>query len=335
MYLQNLKIILADFPKFRLKQVYQAIFKDLVEDWEEVTVFPKELRAKLAKETPLNINAKFIKTDDEKTVKALMTLSDGRLIETVLMRHRDNRNTVCVSSQVGCPMGCAFCATGDMGFMRNLECGEIVDEVLLFARQLKKEDQRITNVVFMGMGEPFLNYTEVMKAIHILNKDIGIAARHISVSTCGIIDGIKKLMDEPTQLNLAISFHGPNNEIRSKLMPINRRDPIEVLLPQVGEYLKKTGRKVMIEYLVIKNVNDSLDNARELASVLKKYLGHLFMVNLIPYNPTGRFQSPTRGDVEQFRKVLESSGVEVTQRYEFGREVSAACGQLANKGASC
>ena len=130
MYLQNLKIILADFPKFRLKQVYQAIFKDLVEDWEEVTVFPKELRAKLAKETPLNINAKFIKTDDEKTVKALMTLSDGRLIETVLMRHRDNRNTVCVSSQVGCPMGCAFCATGDMGFMRNLECGEIVDEVL-------------------------------------------------------------------------------------------------------------------------------------------------------------------------------------------------------------
>ena len=331
MDLQKLETILAAYPKFRLKQAYQAIFKDFVEDWEEVTVFPKELRTKLAKETPLEINAKFIKTENEKTVKALMTLDDSRLVETVLMRHKEERNTVCVSSQVGCPMGCAFCATGDMGFMRNLECGEIVDEVLLFARQLKKENQRVTNVVFMGMGEPLLNYTEVMKAIHILNKDIGIAARHISVSTCGIIDGIKKLMNEPTQLNLAISFHGPNNEIRSKLMPINKRDPIEILLPSVGEYLKKTGRKVMIEYLVIKNVNDSADNARELAGVLKKYLGHLFMVNLIPYNPTGKFQPPTRGDVEQFRKVLESSGVEVTQRYEFGREVSAACGQLATR----
>lgn len=329
MNLQKFETILAEHPKFRLKQAYLAIFKDLIEDWEEITVLPKDLRTKLAKEVPLDIKAKLIKTDDKKTTKALITFVDGRLIEAVLMRHKDNHNTVCVSSQVGCPMGCAFCATGDMGFMRNLECGEIVDEVLLFARQLKKENQRVTNVVFMGMGEPLFNYTEVMKAVHILNKDIGIAARHISISTCGIIDGIKKLMNEPMQLNLAISFHAPNNEIRSKLMPINKRDPIEVLLQVVREYLEKTGRKVMIEYLVIKNVNDSSDNARELASVLKKYLGHLFMVNLIPYNPTGKFQPPTRGEVERFREVLESNGVEVTQRFEFGREVSAACGQLA------
>lgn len=380
MDLQKLETILAGQPKFRIKQAYQALFVDFVETWAEVTVFPKNLREKLDREFPLAVDAKFNKSIDG-TVKALVTLHDGRCVETVMMRHRagatgergknfasgkeqargkDSRNTVCVSSQAGCPMGCAFCATGDMGFFRNLKAGEIVMQVLLFERYLrgedkvraclpakaganervagaphepiKKEEQRVSNVVFMGMGEPLYNYAEVMKAINILNKEMGIAARHISVSTCGIVKGIQKLMDEPIQINLAISLHASNNKMRDEIMPVNKSDPVEVLLKTVGEYIQKTNRKVMIEYLLIGELNNSPETAKELAQVLKKALGHLFVVNVIPYNPTGKFKPPSKESVNKFKDVLERNGVTVTQRYTFGQEVSGACGQLAVKG---
>jgi len=332
MDLQKLETILSTEPKFRLKQAYEALFKNFIQSWQEVTVFSKPLRDKLEKEFPLEVNAKIKKSIDG-TMKALVTLNDGRCVETVLMRHKDDRNTVCVSSQAGCPMGCAFCATGDMGFFRNLSAGEIVMQVLLFERMLKAEAGRVTNIVFMGMGEPLYNYVEVMKAVNILNKDVGIAARHISVSTCGIVKGIQKLMDEPLQINLAISLHAPNNEMRDKIMPVNKSDPVEVLLKTVGEYIKKTNRKVMIEYLLIGELNNSPETAKELAEVLKRELGHLFVVNVIPYNPTGRFTPPSHNSVVKFKEILEKNGVTVTQRYTFGQEVEGACGQLAIKGA--
>ncbi len=332
MDLQKLESILSAEPKFRLKQAYEALFKNFIQSWQDVTVFSKPLRDRLEKEFPLSVNAKISKSIDG-TMKGLVTLHDGRLIETVLMRHKDNRNTVCVSSQAGCPMGCAFCATGDMGFFRNLSAGEIVEQVLLFERILKPEEERVTNIVFMGMGEPLYNYAEVMKAVNILNKDVGIAARHISVSTCGIIKGILKLTDEPLQINLAISLHAPTNEMRDKIMPVNKSDPVELLLKTVGDYIKKTNRKVMIEYLLIGELNNSPETAKELADVLKRELGHLFVVNVIPYNPTGRFTPPSKESVNKFKDILEKNGVTVTQRYTFGQEVEGACGQLAIKGA--
>ena len=331
MDLQKLETILAGLQRFRLKQAYEALFQNFAESWNEVTVFPKDLRERLTEEFPLAINAELNKSTDG-TIKALVTLVDGRMVETVLMRHKEGRNTVCVSSQAGCPMGCAFCATGDMGFFRNLSAGEIVEQVLLFERILKKEEQRVTNVVFMGMGEPLYNYVEVIKAINILNKEVGIAARHISVSTCGIVKGIQKLMDEPLQINLAISLHAPNSAMRDKIMPVNKTDPIEVLLKTVGDYIEKTNRKVMVEYLLLGGLNDSPETAKELAMVLKKNLGTLFVVNVIPYNPTGKFTPPSRESVRKFKDVLEKNGVTVTQRYTFGQEVEGACGQLAIKG---
>lgn len=331
MDLGKLQQILEKQPAFRLKQAFKALFVDFVESWEEVTVFPKDLRVKLTEEFPLAVNAKISKSIDG-TMKALVTLHDGKFVETVLMRHKDGRNSVCVSCQAGCPMACAFCATGDMGFFRNLTAGEIVMQVLLFGRILKKEGERVTNVVFMGMGEPLYNYTEVMKSVEILNKNMGIAARHISISTCGIVEGIKKLMVEPYQVNLAISLHAPNDEMRDRIMPVNKSQNVGTLLGVVADYLKATNRKVMIEYLLIGDLNDSVETARELAELLKKYLGSLFVVNVIPYNPTGRFTPPSRNAVERFKAALEEMDVKVTQRFTFGQDVSGACGQLAVKG---
>lgn len=332
MDLKKLETILADYPKFRIKQAYQALFESFVESWDEVTVFPKDLREKLKKEVPLEVNAKISKSIDG-TMKALVTFPDGKFVETVLMRHADGRNSVCVSSQAGCPMACAFCATGDMGFFRNLTASEIVTQVLLYERMLKKEEQRVSNIVFMGMGEPLYNYVEVMKAVEILNKEMGIAARHISISTCGIVEGIKKLTVEPYQVNLAISLHAPNDEMRDKIMPVNKSHNVDDLMGVVADYLKETNRKVMIEYLLIGELNDSVETAKELAGLLKKYLGSLFIVNVIPYNPTGRFTPPSRNAVERFKTALEDEGVHVTQRFTFGQDVSGACGQLAVKGA--
>lgn len=317
-------------PKYRASQIKKGIFVDLVEDWDMITGLPKVLREKLTKQCPLNIDAEVFSDKKDTAVKALIRLDDGKRIETVLMRHTDGRNTVCVSCQVGCPMACAFCATGKMTLLRSLTSSEIVEQVLFFARYLKKEDKRVSGVVFMGMGEPFSNYDNVLDAVRVMNDHDGlnIGARHISISTCGVIDGINQLAEEKLQVNLAVSLHAPDDKTRRSIMPVARTHTIEELLKAVDEYIAKTNRKVMFEYLMIGGVNDSDEQARELAELMK---GRLCMVNMIAYNSTGIFKSATKERMLYFKNVLEKAKVPVTIRYKHGREVKGACGQLATE----
>lgn len=344
---KQIEQILSGQPAYRIKQVKKAIFQDLIENWESATTLSKNLRQKLAEVYPLpELKIKKIMTaTDKQTIKALFELNDGQKIESVLMFHEDGRRTVCVSSQAGCAMDCRFCATGEGGFKRNLAAAEIIGQAIFFARLLKKKSEKITNIVVMGMGEPFLNYDNVMDAIKILNDKDGfnLGARHISISTCGISEGIEKLAKEPLQVNLAISLHAPNNELRSELMPVNNKYPIEKVLAAVDEYIKKTKRRVMFEYLMIDGVNDSGAQAEELGKLLVHSLrfgnqknfarperGYYF-VNLISFNQTGhsRFKPSPGRKIKEFKEVLENMGVSVTQRYRFGKEIKAACGQLA------
>ncbi|MBU1179685.1 23S rRNA (adenine(2503)-C(2))-methyltransferase RlmN [Patescibacteria group bacterium] len=325
---EKIKIILKDEPKYRLAQAMDFVFKNFGEDWEASNL-PKDIKEKLAKDALLKIDAEIFWADDNKSAKAIIALSDGKKIETVLMRHKD-RNTVCVSSQVGCPMACAFCATGKMGFERNLRAEEILEQALFFARILKEDGERVSNIVFMGMGEPMLNFEEVMKAAKFFNEKMEIGVRKISISTCGIIPGIKKLADEKRQYNLALSLHAPSDRLRGELMPINKKYKIADILEATNDYLKKTGRKVLIEYILFEGINDSTSHAKELAELLKKKLQGPFVVNLILYNKTtGGFLPPEKNAVDAFKKELEKNGVEATERYRFGRGVRGACGQLA------
>ena len=334
MDIKKIEKVLEKEPAFRLKQVKKAIFGDLVGEWNEVTTLSQALRQKLAENCPLSeLEAeKVLTSKDNQTVKALFRLKDGLKIESVLMKHEDGRKTVCVSSQAGCAMHCQFCATGQQGFNRNLSSSEIIDQILFFSRLLKETKERVSNIVFMGMGEPFLNYQNVLEAIRILNdKDgLNIGSRHISISTCGITEGIKKLAGEKLQVNLAISLNAPNNELRTKLMPITKDYPIEKILAAVEDYVKQTKRKVMFEYLMIEGVNDSPAQAKELTKLLKK---PLYFVNLISFNPVGHsfFKPSTGRKIKIFKEILEKAGVQVTQRHRFGKEIKAACGQLAGE----
>ncbi len=328
MDLEKLENILSVEKPYRLKQARRAIFIDYADDWEQVTVLPIAMREKLNHECPLSLKNSALTSTDKKTVKVLLELADGYKIEAVLMRHQDNRNTVCVSSQVGCPVNCSFCATGQMGFKRNLTVGEIIDQVLFFGRVLKKELATVTNVVFMGMGEPFLNYENVIEAIRILKSAdyFNLGSRRLAVSTSGIVPGIEKFSNEEGQVNLAISLHAPNDELRTKLMPINKAYPIKRLLKAVDDYIAKKNRRVMFEYLMIKGVNDSMDQAKQLIKIMDK---PLYIVNLIKYNQTGTYY-PADGDtISKFMQVLLEAGITVTQRHSFGDDIKAACGQLA------
>lgn len=330
MNLINFKEILKGEPKYRLKQGEEAVFKNLISDWSEATFFSLELRQKLNQFCPLAIDAEILTSKTKDNIKAKILLDDGAQIESALIRHNDGRNTVCVSSQVGCPLACEFCATGKMGFKRNLIAMEIVKQVIFFSRFLKKEKERVTNVVFMGMGEPFLNYKNVIDAIKILNNNNGlnIGARHISISTVGIIEGIKKLSKEKLQVNLAISLHAPNNDLRSKIIPVNNKYPIELILKAVDEYIRKTKRQVMFEYLLMENINDSDDHALELVKLIKK---PLYFLNLILYNSTGVFKPSSTKRVIAFKNILEKKKVKFSQRYRFGQDIRSACGQFTTK----
>lgn len=332
MNLAKLEETIKSQPKFRLKQINEAIFGQFVETWNQISNLPKDLREILKQECSLQIKAEIFKSADGQTIKAAMTLTDGEIIETVLMRH-ENRNTVCVSSQIGCALACNFCATGQLGFKRHLTAEEIIEQVLLFARMLKPENQRVSSIVFMGMGEPLLNFEAVTKAITIINDEdkFNIGARHISVSTVGITEGIKKLADFPLQINLAISVHTANNDLRSQLMPINQKYPLTEVLAAAGEYIKKTKRKLMIEYVMLKDINDSESQAKELTGILKKYLHHLYFVNLIAYNETNKFKGSLPKTIKDFKATLEKAGVTVVQRYKFGADIKGACGQLARE----
>ena len=333
MNIEKLSKILEKEPKYRVKQAREAVFKNFISDWNKATFFSKELREKLNKECPLEIKAEALVSKKKDSVKARITLEDRFLIETVLMRHKDGRNTVCVSSQVGCPLGCLFCATGKIGFKRNLIPMEITEQVLYFARYLKRGGKKVTNVTFMGMGEPFLNYDNVMKAARIINASdkLGIGARNISISTAGIVEGIENFAKEGTQINLAISLHAPTDELRAKLMPINKKYNLEKVLQAVNSYIKNTNRQVMFEYLLIKDVNDSVYCATELAKIMKN---PLYYVNLILYNPTAKnnFKPSPAENVKKFKEILKKNKIVFSQRFRFGEDIKAACGQFAGEG---
>ncbi|MBU0598393.1 23S rRNA (adenine(2503)-C(2))-methyltransferase RlmN [Patescibacteria group bacterium] len=328
MDIDRLEKILKDEKPYRLRQVRRAVFHDFIDDWSQATTLAADLRKKLNSQCPLGVKNKLFISADKKTIKALLEFADAQKAEAVLMRHRDGRNTVCVSSQIGCPVGCVFCATGQMGLRRNLALGEIIEQVLVFSRFLKKDSGRITNVVFMGMGEPFLNYDNVVAALRLLNSPdyFGLGSRKLSISTAGIVPGIEKFGREDWQVNLAVSLHAPDNALRTKLMPINKVYPIEKVLAAVDDYIAKKNRRVMFEYLMIKGVNDSEEQARQLAKILNK---PLYMVNLIRYNQTGSYYPSESDTISKFMQALLDAGLTATQRYSFGHDIKAACGQLA------
>ena len=254
-----------------------------------------------------------------------------KMIESVLMRYRE-RNTICISSQVGCPMNCAFCATGQMGFIRNLSAGEIVAQILFFARLLKSEDLKLTNIVVMGMGEPFHNYDAVMKAIDIINDPDGMnfGERRVTISTVGLIPRIEQFTAAKRQINLAVSLHAPSNAVRDKIIPANKKYPIDQLLEACRNYTEKTGRRITFEYALIHGLNDNYENAVQLSKRLKGMLCH---VNLIPLNSTKKYEgSGSNHDrVQSFKSVLDRNGIPCSVRLKRGIDIGAGCGQLASE----
>ncbi|HOZ36385.1 MAG TPA: 23S rRNA (adenine(2503)-C(2))-methyltransferase RlmN [bacterium] len=328
--LDKLKFILAAEPSYRLIQAKHLIFRELITDWAAATVFPLALRQKLQTEFPLSIKVEPFPSCDGRTIKAVFNLHDGERVEAVLMDYPGRRNTVCVSSMAGCPLRCAFCATGQIGFRRNLEAGEIIDQVLSFARFLKQKEESVNNLVFMGMGEPFLNYDNVLEAVKILNsKDtLNIGARHFSISTAGLPESIRQLAKEKLAINLAVSLHAPDDETRRTLMPIAKQYSLGQIFSAVDYYLKETNRKVMFEYLLIKDVNDSDAAAKKLAKLMKK---KLYLINLLTYNLTGFFEPTSPERLRKFHDILKRGGVDVTLRHSFGDDIAAACGQLAGQ----
>jgi len=317
-------------PRFRLAQIYRAAAKELRHSFSEVTVLPVALRTALAERMKLS-SVELVHeatSGDGQTTKFLFALADGKEIEAVLMRHKGGRTTACISSQAGCALKCDFCATGQGGFFRHLTSLEIFDQAVFVARRARDEGTSLTNLVFMGMGEPFLNYDAVMDSIAMLNDGDGfnLGARHITVSTAGVVPGIDRFRGEGVQVNLAISLHAPDDALREKIMPINKKWPIRVLMKAVREYIAATNRKVFYEYLMLAGVNDRADDAKQLADLLGGPLHH---VNLIPYNATDApYGSSSPAAMRRFQDLLRERGVPSTVRHTMGSDIAAACGQL-------
>ena len=316
-------------PRYRLDQVWAGLYQQLASP-AELTSLPKALRARLDDELPLALTQELRRvSDDGDTVKYLWRLVDGHRIETVLMLYPD-RVTVCVSSQAGCAMDCGFCATGQAGFQRHLTVGEIVEQVARASREARDMGRRLANVVFMGMGEPLANEAAVWGAVERIHGDLGLSARHLTISTIGIVPGIRSLAARPLPVNLAVSLHAANDELRETLVPMNKRYPIQQLMTACSDYLAVKGRRISFEWALIKGVNDRDSDAHELAALCRRFRlpAH---VNLIPLNPTPGWptvgSSPAR--VRDFRDLLESRGVNATVRRNRGTDIDAACGQLA------
>jgi 23S rRNA (adenine2503-C2)-methyltransferase len=318
-------------PAYRAAQVYSALARGLVTDFAEVTTLPLQVRRELAERlSALSLTEVETRAAPRATArKTLFHTSDGHPVEAVLMQVA-GRATVCVSTQVGCAVGCAFCASGRLGLRRDLTAEEMVDQVLHFARVLRDQgDRRVTNVVFMGMGEPFHNFDQTLRACRLLNdpKGYGLAARSISVSTVGVVPGIDRFAAEPLQLNLAVSLHAATDELRDRLVPLNRQYPLGAVFAACERYVRATRRKLMFEYVLLRGVNDTPAQASALAQRLRRPLYHL---NLIAYNETGgEFSAPAAGETEAMRARLERAGVSVTVRNSPGGDIEAACGQLA------
>lgn len=337
---------------FRAKQMYSWLYEHLATNFAEMSNLPRTLRERLAEEAcigPMVVRSEQHAKDD-RTRKMLLELDDGKLIETVLMLYpplgeNSERATVCVSSQAGCAYGCTFCATGQMGFDRHLSAGEIVAQVLFFAREIRAEPwaarglpgskpiDHITNIVLMGMGEPLHNYENVLHALRILNSPVGfrLGARHMTVSTVGLVPAIRKLSQEQLQINLAISLHAPTDELRNRTMPVNRKYPLKELLAACQEYIAVTHRQVTFEYVLLAGVNDTPEYAHLLGQLLAP-LRQFAHVNCIPVNATAAAYRPPSGEaIRAFREILRGHGVSNTVRAERGDDIAAACGQLRTR----
>lgn len=324
-------------PRYRADQILYPLYYKFPKNITELKQLPTAMRDKLIADGYTIGSATEthrVVSDDGDTTKLLLNLTDGTPVETVLIQYEPTkigghpRSTICVSTQVGCAMGCIFCATGQMGFERNLKAEEIVAQVIHFANLLQQRGQHITNLVFMGMGEPLANYDETIRAVRLLThpRGFGIGQRNITISTIGIIYGIDKLAEEDLQIGLAISLHAPNDELRKKLVPTAGPHSVDELVAAGKRYFKRTGRRVTFEYALIENINDSQEIAEELAILLEGNGSH---VNLIPINSTaGNFQRPSKKSILEFERILLKSHVNCTVRVEKGSEISAACGQL-------
>jgi 23S rRNA (adenine2503-C2)-methyltransferase len=319
-------------PVYRAYQIWHGLYKQFWNSPEQFTGLPASLRKQL--EDKLQFEAltpiKTIKSSDGQTVKTLFRLSDGKAIEAVLM-HYNRRNTLCISTQIGCAMGCVFCATGQMGFKRHLTNGEIVAQVMYYARQLQERSETVTNVVVMGMGEPFHNYENTMAAMDRLNDPDGFnfGARRFTISTVGLIPAIRRFTAEKRQVNLAISLHAAVDTLRTSMLPVNRRYPIDELLESCWEYVAATGRRITFEWALVNGVNDTSEQAHLL---VKKIKGRLCHVNAIPLNPTLAYEgkATSRERANKFKEILEGYGIPCTIRLRRGIDIQAGCGQLAN-----
>jgi 23S rRNA (adenine2503-C2)-methyltransferase len=318
-------------PHFRANQVWQGLYKQLWQYPDEFTNLPVELRQRMDNELTFSslTPGQTLQSSDHETVKTLFHLPEGNAIEAVLMTY-DVRRTLCISTQAGCAMGCVFCATGQMGFKRNLTSGEIVEQVMYYARQLRSKDEHVTNIVVMGMGEPFHNYQATLDAIDRLNDQQGfrLGERRFTISTVGLVPMIQKFADERRQINLAISLHAANDELRSSLLPINRKYPVAELISACRDYVRKTSRRITFEWALIQDINDTENDARELANLIKSLLCH---VNIIPLNPTKKYsgKATTHQRALAFQAVLNQAGIPCTIRLRRGIDISAGCGQLA------
>lgn len=320
-------------PKYRAKQFYKAIYQDFISDFDELSTWSKELRELVKQDVVFStlLSKKEQSSEDAKTIKIVFErISDKKRFETVLMRHDDGRNTVCVSSMIGCPVGCTFCATGNMGFIGNLTASEIVDQVLHIARFLKKEKQTVTNIVFMGMGEPLLNLSAVEEAIFIFTspEKMGMSDRRITISTSGITNKLQELFQHGYKGRLALSLHAPTQTLREHIMPMAKKYPLPELLTEISNYAKHTNKRVSYEYILIDGVNDTPSCARELVHILDPKLSH---INLIPYNPVARvaYTRSSNLSIHAFAGVLEKHHMQHTIRVTMGDDIQAACGQLA------
>jgi len=330
-------VIDMGYPRYRADQILLPLYYKFPKDINDIPQLPKKLREELTEAGYTIGSAKEMHrviSEDGDTTKLLLDLSDSSSVETVLMQYDPKkiaghpRSTICVSTQIGCAMGCVFCATGQMGFEANLKAEHIVSQVIHFAELLQKRGEHVTNLVFMGMGEPMANYDEMIRAVKILTHDrgFGLGQRHITISTIGITSGIDKLAEENLQIGLAISLHAPSNDLRKKLVPTAGPNSVEDIIEAGRRYYKKTGRRVTFEYTLMEGINDSPEIAKDLARLLKGNGSH---VNLIPINPTaGNFKRPSQEHVLEFERILSDAGVNCTVRVEKGTEISAACGQL-------
>lgn len=316
-------------PKFRAGQIFSWLHKG-AEDYDEMTNLSKATRAKLKENTyvsVLKIRLKLVSKIDG-TVKYLFELPDGNCIESVVMRYHHGL-TICISSQIGCRMGCRFCASTIGGLYRSLTAGEILNQVIFAQKDL---GERISNIVIMGIGEPMDNYDNIIKFLHNVNheKGLNIGYRHITLSSCGVVPGLRKLADEELPITLTISLHAPNNDIRNEIMPVNHRWDINELMDVCKYYVSKTGRRISFEYSLIHGVNDSAENARELAGLVRPLHGH---VNLIPVNKVEErdYKKGSAEDIRMFRDLLEDLGINATVRRELGSDINASCGQLRKK----